>query len=233
MLLSGEDGSKKEIMTVTSCMPPSKNCRSRSNWHRYASPALLIPLAQLFIFPPVQSKSVQLFQVSVLSAWLHLSCGNCPLRSWASSWSASASSGAWCCCISPSSSEPATRTVPCCVSRSSTLASATSKHWLRRTKVSWMVRMLEPWRLTVSSRLADMAALILANKSNLSTFTTESLSPNVLFSKARMPCLNQSQNSLTHASRTEHFWDIPDSACHQSVFDLWSMNLCETAVICK
>lgn len=64
---------------------------------------------------------------SVRSAWLHLSCGSCRPRSWASSWSASGSSGAWCCCTSPSSSEPATRTAPCWGSRSWTSASATSR----------------------------------------------------------------------------------------------------------
>lgn len=86
----------------------------------------------------------------VESSWRHLSCGSCPPRSWGSSWSASASSGAWCCYTSPSSSEPATRTALFCGSRSWTSVNVTSRRWLRRTRASWMGPTWGPWRPTVS-----------------------------------------------------------------------------------
>lgn len=124
--------------------------------HRLTQPCPTCPPdspPDLCTFPPVKSESQQPQQLSVKSAWRHLSCGSCHPRSWASSWSALGSSGAWCCCISPSSSEPATRTALCWGSRSWTSASATSRPWLRRTKVSWMGPMWVPWQLTVSSQL--------------------------------------------------------------------------------
>lgn len=120
--------------------------------------------------PLVKSKLQYPFHVPVKSAWLHPSCGSCHRRSSASSWSALGSSGAWCCCISPFSNEPAMRTVRCCGSRSWTLASATSRHWQRRTKVSWMGLTWEPWRLTVSSgfcvHVNDCTCSLVGKKTN-------------------------------------------------------------------
>lgn len=101
----------------------TKNDHSYTGWHHHAPPALLILLPDLCTL----LQSNQSHHTPPTPAWPCPSCGSCHPRSWASSWSALGSSGAWCCCISPSNREPATRAVLCCDNRSWTSASATSK----------------------------------------------------------------------------------------------------------
>lgn len=137
----------KAARTTDGAMPPLLS------WSSPSPPPHL-----LFLRSPRLNQSHQSVPLPGRSAWRRSSCGSCRHRSWASSWSASGSSGAWCCCTSPSSSGPATRAAPCYGSRFWTSASATSKRWQRRTKASWMVHTLGPWRPMVSLPLSFYAA---------------------------------------------------------------------------
>lgn len=145
MLLSAEDGPEKHRPT---------------DWRGHALPALLSshPLNSAPPPAPLPPWNPSRCANPGRSAWPHPSCGSCPPRSSASSWSALASSGAWCCCTSPSSSEPATRTAPCWGSRSWTWASATSRRWPRRTRVWWTGPTWAPWRHMVSDQLPSRTA---------------------------------------------------------------------------
>lgn len=104
--------------------PPTTSQPPLLHHHGHAPPALLIP-PEPAPLSSVASSFNGFNESAARSAWPPPSSGSCLPRSWGSSWWALGSSGEWCCCTSPSSNEPATRTAPCWSSRSWTSASAT------------------------------------------------------------------------------------------------------------